>query len=792
MVVRDFPQRQRRCRMPIISMRSGYTANALSFGSGVVLLFLAPGLPPLWMLIGLALVLAAVAWRVPAFWPLTLALLGLAWAQIHACQVLCNPFPEEYTRQDLEVIGHIASLPGADRERVRFLFRVDETAREGEDIGFQGLVRLSWYRGAPPIRAGERWRLKVRLKPPHGFANPGGFDYERWLFLQGVRATGSVRASDDNRRIEPGPGRYVVDRWRQDFREHIGHLLSGVPGEGLVRALVLGDRTGLTEEQWDVLTRTGTNHLIAISGLHVGLVAAFLFFFVRRAWSLSARLSLALAAPQAASVAAFLGAIAYSGLAGFAVSTQRALIMLAVVLGAVFWARSMRPVAGLILALIGVLVLDPMAVLSYGFWLSFGAVAVLFYALGRRLPASGLWRRWGRAQWAVAMGLLPMLLLLFGRASVVAPLVNLIAVPLFSLFLLPVVLVSSLASLIPGLDPLLAWTARLLDWGFGLLEVASDWPWSAMSISGRPWWVWVASFAGTFLLLSPRGLPGRWLGLVLLLPLVLVRPQVPAFGEVHFTLLDVGQGLSAVARTRHHILVYDTGPAYGSGFNTGEAVVLPFLREQGAEQIDLLVISHADRDHAGGVVGLAGKIPIARILSGEPGKLGETEATRCRAGEGWTWDGVRFELLHPAVTGLSGNDSSCVLRVSTVGGSLLLPGDIGSDVEETLVMELGKKLLSDILVAAHHGSPTSSSAVYLEAVAPSFVLYSTGFANRFGFPAHVVQERVTALSAREYDTADSGAIDFRLGPEGLLGPFLHREREDRLWTYRPLGDAAPF
>ncbi len=767
----------------------GFAGSALGFAVGVLLLYLAPGLPALWPLVSLSVALAVASRFFPVLWPLAFLAIGLAWAQVHACRMLCEPFPEGYTRQDLVVEGRIASLPEETAGAVRFLFRVDSARREGLDIGFTGLVRLAWYVDQPDLRPGERWRLSVRLKPPHGFANPGGFAYERWLFLQGIRATGSVRDKGVHQRLEDGPGRYPIDRWRQGLQRHISDTLSGEPGQGLVRALVLGDRSGLSPEQWEVLARTGTNHLVAISGLHVGLVAAFLFFLVRRAWSLSARLVLAAPAPRAAAVVAFLGAFGYSGLAGFAVSTQRALIMLAVVLGAIFWGRIVRPAAGLLLALVGVLLLDPGAVLSYGFWLSFGAVAVLLYSLGRRLPDARVWSRWGRAQWAVAVGLLPMLLLLFGRASLVAPLVNLLAVPLFSLILLPGVLTATMASLLPGLDSLLVGAAYVLDRGFGLLVEASTWSWAVASVSGRPGWVWVSAFSGALLLLVPRGVPGRWLGVLLLSPLLLVRPAVPAPGEAEFTLLDVGQGLSAVVRTRHHALVYDVGPAYASGFNTAEAVLLPFLREEGIERIDLLILSHADRDHAGGFPALNARIPIGGVLSGEP--TGE-KARPCRTGDAWTWDGVRFELLHPDEEGLKGNDSSCVLSVRTSGASVLLPGDIGGRVEDRLAAEMGTRLRSDILVASHHGSAGSSSAVFLAAVAPRYVLYSTGFADRFGFPAQEVRERVAALGAAQLDTAATGAIRFRLGRDALVGPDLHRQRQRRLWTHVPFGAERPF
>ncbi|WP_133512764.1 DNA internalization-related competence protein ComEC/Rec2 [Candidatus Thiosymbion oneisti] len=769
--------------------KPGLIANGLGFASGVGVLFLLPSLPPLWPPLLLAVPAVAVAWRWPLLRPFAYALAGFLWAWIQVCQVLCGPFPETLVRRDLELTGRIAGLPGeAGDGGARFLFQVEHTRADGRAIGFDGLVRLSWYRNAPALRAGERWRLTARLKLPHGFANPGGFDYERWLFQQGIEATGYVRGAGENLRLDAGSGIYVIDRWRQGLRERIREILPDATGEALVRALVLGDRSGLGPEQWEVLTRTGTNHLIAISGLHVGMVAAFLFFLSRWVWSRSVRLILLIAAPRAGAIAALVGAVAYSALAGFAVSTQRALIMLAVILGAVLSSRTVRPASGIVLALVGVLILDPQAVLAYGFWLSFAAVAVLLAAFGQRLGTNKFRRNWGRAQWVVALGLLPLLLLLFGRAPVVAPLVNLVAVPLFSLVLLPVVLTASLLGLLPGLGlelPLVL-TAQLLEGEFGLLEVVSGWDWAAVTVSRRPIWVWVGAFAGVLLLLAPRGLPGAWLGSLFLLPLALIRPPVPSEGTAEFTLLDVGQGLAAVVRTRRHVLVYDTGPRFPSGFNTGAAVILPYLHHQGVRHIDTLIISHADRDHAGGFAGLNGKLPIGRILSGEPRELAGGRARPCLAGNDWTWDGVDFELLYPATAGRKGNPSSCVLRVNIpgAGSSVLLTGDIDAGVEDGLVATQHGRLASTILVAGHHGSATSTGTAFLAAVAPRFVLYAAGYANRFGLPNPAVRERVAVQGAAQLDTASAGAISFRLGPTGIEGPWSFRREHKRLWSHR--------
>ena len=727
-------------------------------------------------------------------------LLGLLWALVRTGDLLWHPFPDDLARAPLTVEGRIASIPSDLGSAWRFLFRVERTLLDGRPVPFEGLVRISWFDPAPDLRAGSRWRLPVRLKPRHGFANPGGFDYERWLFAQEVKATGSVRMRGEPGLLDPNPGPYWLHRWRQALNDHLAEVLGEARSLPLIQALVTGDQSGFERTDWEVMARTGTSHLVAISGLNLALVAGVAFFSIRWLWARRPGLALALAAPRAAAVGAFMASYAYAALAGFSVSTRRALIMAGVVFAAIFWERTPRHWQGLVLALVGVLLIDPASVLSYGFWLSFAAVAVLLFNLGQRLPRRDLWSRWGRAQWAVALGLLPVLLLLFGRASAISPLVNLVAEPLFTLFLFPLVLAASLLSLAPGLGSPLVWSAYLLDWCLDGLAWIAAFPWAAFSLPLGPAWVWPTAWLGAALLLAPRGLPGRWLGLPLLAPLLLVRPPAPGPGDAWVTLLDVGQGLSAVVRTRDRTLVFDTGPGFDGGFNTGDLVVAPFLAAQGLGRVDVLILSHADQDHSGGAAGLLGRVPVGRVLSGEPDALGIQGAEPCLAGQGWDWSGVRFRVFSPPslATGegwvgsgrpKEGNDRSCVLRVEAGGRSVLLPGDIGKGVEEQLVQGLGSALKSDVLIAGHHGSATSTGAAFLDAVAPGLVLYAAGYANRFGFPAREVRERVASRALPSLNTGIGGAIELRLGADGTIrGPWAWRERAVRLWTHRPAED----
>ncbi|MBK5940000.1 DNA internalization-related competence protein ComEC/Rec2 [Halochromatium roseum] len=806
--------------------RCGLAAIGFGFALGAGSYFIAADPPP--NLAVVALLLLAIVGRLlqRISWPLAALVLGFCWSHLWACALLCNPFPDALAQQDVTIVGRIASLPDVTAERTRFLFAVERLSDAGPSSDFTGRVRLSWYKDAPQLKVGERWRFKVRLKTPHGFMNPGGFDYERWLFRQQVKATGYVRMQVAPQRLETGAGRYWLDRWRQGLRERLLEALPTGVGSALVPALVIGDRGALTPAQWSVFSRTGTSHLIAISGLHVGLVSAALFVLARRLWVWAPGLALRVAAPRAAAVAALFAALVYAALAGFSVSTQRALMMLAVVLLAMVASRTLRASSALSLALAAVLLVDPAAVLDYGFWLSFGAVAVLLYALGWRLGPPGWIARWGAAQWAVALGLLPLLIAFFGRASVIAPLVNLIAVPLFGL-LLPIILIASLTFLLTGWALPLLVVDWLLDQGYSLLAFAASLPWASVSLGGRPDWVWLVAGLGALLLLAPRGLPGRWLGALLLLPLWLLRPPTPVPGSLEVTLLDVGQGLAAVMRTHRHTLVYDTGPGFRSGFNTGEAVIAPYLQHLGINSIDLLMVSHADQDHAGGVQGLLASVEARRILSGEPEEIermleGKALAVRaskpptekplteqqrqqadrhedrhdlgrdgrrvetCRRGQQWHWDGVDFAVLHPTEPIEDGNNSSCVLRIVVGETALLWPGDAEASVERRLLQQAAGALPAEVLIAAHHGSASSTTQPFLSAVSPQWVLFSMGWKNRFGFPAESVRERVIASGAASLDTASSGAIELSVGPQGELrvAP-AYRERANRLWRHHP-------
>lgn len=763
-------------------------AGTLAFLGGIVIFQFQPEVPHLaWSAVLLPLLLSP--WLASSRWrriarSLSLAAAGLLWAWLHAAYVLHHELPAVLEGEDLVVEGVIASLPETDGQRARFLFEVEQMHYRGEDVPPPGRMRLAWYRPYPELEAGQRWRLQVRLKRPYGMANPGTFDYEGWLFQQRIRATGYVRDGADTELLTEDSGGFPLQRLRQGLHERLRIAVGEHPLGGLVTALALGERRGVTRGQWQLLRATGTNHLIAISGLHIGIVAGLLFFLVRRLWPWPGRL----AAPRAAALAALAGAAVYAALAGFSVPTQRALVMVAVAMLALYSGRAQRPARVLALALLAVLLLDPLAVLSPGFWLSFGAVTVILYGMGGRLAASGWWWRWGRVQVLVALGLAPLLALWFQQVPLVAPLANLLAVPWVSLVVVPLVLSgTALLSLWPwGGEGLLSLAAMGLDglwwwlgWCGGLLP--SGWS----TLAATPWTL-LPALIGLAWLLAPRGWPARWLGLIWLLPMLLLRPAGPAPGEAWVSVLDVGQGLAALVRTSGHTLLYDTGPRYGPEADAGDMVIVPVLRHYGIRRIDTLILSHGDSDHSGGAGAVFEAHEVGRFLSGVAAPLSWREHEPCAAGQHWQWDGVDFAVLFPPPEGTRsgrGNDSSCVLRISTTGGAMLLTGDIEAAAERRLLAGAPQLLAADVLVAPHHGSKTSSTAPFVTAVAARHVLFSVGYRNRYGFPHPTVAARYRNAGAELHNTAAQGAITVRLGAAGVaVESWRHQAR--RYWFSR--------
>jgi len=526
--------------------------------------------------------------------------------------------------------------------------------------------------------------------------NPGGFDYEGWLYQKKIRATGYVRVNYKKKqfakKLDNEASGYRMLILRQNLYDTLKSITAKNKYSGILVALALGERTGITQQQWQVFRATGTSHLVAISGLHIGLLAGFIFFLTRRLWPYCGSAALILASPRAAAISALFIAAFYAALSGFAVPAQRALIMLSVVMLSIFLRHKVQSTQVLSFALLSVLLLDPVAVLSAGFWLSFSAVAIISLAALGRLTVDKNWRIWGRLQWRI-----------------------------------------SLASL-----------------GFALL-------------------------------LTPKGWPAKYIGLFLVIPLLWPNIDSPGHGEVEITLLDVGQGLAAVVQTRQHTLVFDTGPKFSQSFDTGAAVVVPFLRQKGIKKLDILVVSHKDIDHRGGLESIQAEMETTKLVSSYAAHGSEA----CYAGQNWVWDGILFEMLNPdELLGYKRrNNASCVLRISAGEQSLLLSADIEKRAEMQLVQRHYTQLKSTYLVAPHHGSKTSSSQAFLDAVDPDYILIPVGFKNRYRMPHATVLQRYRDMNIPIFQTFSSGAIAVRFGQKNsnkIL--FEYRKQSQKYWN----------
>lgn len=761
-----------------------------------------------WLHWGLLLVLVLL-FTGSTGWPLTrpvrlgvlglVFVLGMVWTASTAFALRGAWLAKQWEGRDIRITGLVVQLPAkrSDGSPARFAMKVLRAeSKAGQEIGFSGRVRLSWKR-ASNMRLGQVWNMTVRLKRPRGLANPYGFDYEAWLFAQRYRATGYVRDRDSEPLELPsvdGAGwRHGVDLWRQSLIQAV----PDVPFNGVLRALLVGDRSGLSQTQWRVFRRTGTGHLVAISGLHIGLMAAMAYFLVR--WSarwgplgnlLARRRGTRV---QYAALIAFVMAAIYAAMAGFSVPTQRALIMLLIGLAALLLRLPLQSWRVWWLALMGVLLVDPLAPLAAGFWLSFAAVAWILLAYQGRRPVRGstlMWK-WGRIHWVLALGLAPMTLFWFSQASVIAPLANLIAVPWMSLFVVPLTLLGGLLSQVwsPAGALLMNWADSLLEPLWMLLQWMSSLPMASWEVPTlEPLSLGLALLA-MLLLILPRGFPGRGLFVPLLLPMVMLnlhgdeaRPDADlADGEFRLTLLDVGQGLSAVLRTRNRVLLYDTGPAYPSGFDTGEAVVVPWLRAEGHRHLDTLLISHGDNDHRGGLESVLKAVSAQRLLSGEPSRV--PGASPCVSGLEWQWDGVRFSVLAPPQgVAWKGNHASCVLRVENGKASAMLTADLEARGERYLLEQHRDSLDTDVLQVPHHGSRSSSTVAFVAAVDPTLALITSGYRNRFGLPRAEIQDRYRARGARLFNTRETGALELCFRADGRIeGPVAWREHQRRIW-----------
>ena len=733
----------------------------LALAAGLLLLRFLPQLPPvsaLPLMFAVGLALLPFRWRAIGCF-----LCGFGWACLSAHWALDDRLPTELDGRTFWLEGQVVGLPDVRGGVVRFEL-VDISSRH---TGLPSRLRLAWY-GGPVMQEGERWRLAAKLKRPRGLVNPHSFDYEAWLLARRIGASGTIKAGE---RVSVAEGGLA---WRDQLRQRL-MAVDAHGRSGAIAALVVGDDSGLSTSDWRILQDTGTVHLMVISGQHVGMLAGLLYGLValmarwgvwpqRIAW-LPCACGLALA-----------GALAYGWLAGFEVPVQRALVMVTLVL---VWRLRFRYLGvwlPLLIALDGVLLIDPLVGLQSGFWLSFLAVALLALVFRGRLGSWSWWQALGRAQWSMALGLLPVLLALGLPISLSGPIANLFAVPLVSAVIVPLSLLGTTLLWLPSVGEPLLWSAGgLLMLLFDALQWLADWQPAWMPAS-LPLWAWLLVALGMLLILLPAGVSFRALGLVLLLPLLFPPSSRPVTGQAEVWVFDVGQGLAVLVRTREHALLYDAGPRYGD-FDIGERVVFPSLRTLGLAGLDLLMLSHADSDHAGGALAIQRHMPVARVLSGEPEMLpASLNAGECRSGDSWEWNRVSFTSWRWS-NAQDGNQSSCVLLVEANGERLLLTGDIDVAAEKAL---LASEMPLDVqwLLVPHHGSRSSSSTALIEATTPKAALVSRSLHNAFGHPHPDVMKRLQASGAQIHDTAEQGAIQIRLG---RFEPVRGLRGERRFW-----------
>ncbi|MFA6179164.1 MAG: DNA internalization-related competence protein ComEC/Rec2 [Candidatus Methylopumilus sp.] len=733
---------------------------------------------------------------------------GFLWAMLFAQYRLSQALPAEWEGQNIQLVGVIASMPQQLERGDRFEFDVEQVLSPNAVVPqhislsqystelAQSNNKLSRYKpdipgrvAAPPLafHAGERWRLTVRLKKPHGTANPYGFDFEAWALERNIRATGYIRQHAGNQLLQAAVYKpaYVVEMLREKIHQHMSRVLAGKPYGGVLQALAIGDESGIVQDDWQVFLRTGTNHLMSISGLHITMLSGLAFALVFAIWRRAEGLTLKLPARKAAVLAGALAALMYALIAGFSVPTQRTIYMLAVFAWALWSGRNVAITRVLAYALLLVAVLDPWAVLAPGFWLSFGAVALISYAVAGRLQRPGWLREAINTQWAVSLGLVPLLLVLFQQVSIISPLANAVAIPLVSLVVVPLTL---LGSMLP-IDSALQLAHLIMTGCMQLLVWLSSFPLSTWQQHAPPMWTLPIAMIGVLWMLLPRGFPMRWLGLFAFMPMLFITPMRPDQGAMQVSVLDVGQGLAVVVQTQHHNLLYDTGPKYSSQSDSGSRIVVPYLRGAGIKRLDGMIVSHNDLDHSGGMASVLSQVPVAWFASSLPEAAVGVPAQphlHCFAGQAWTWDSVRFEVLHPDFASyedldIKDNNRSCVLRITSQYGSLLLTGDIEKQAEAQLLDTVPDQLLADVVVVPHHGSKTSSTPDFVAAVKPAVAIFTMGYRNRFGHPKPAVVSRYMEIGSKPYRSDTDGAVLLDFAKDKGIQITRWRQQERHYW-----------
>ncbi len=759
----------------------------LGFLAGDLCLQMLPSLPSLNLLMVVllsSLIMAFIFYRTIKLSVIPLAFIcGFIFSAFFSHSLLSWNLPKEWEGQSIVVRGYIQSIPLTEQFGKRFIFKIEEF--EYQRIKYQANVkaRLMWKHFPEHIKVGGNLQLVVKLKRIHSIKSPGAFDFEAWALQQGLRATGYVIESKENKYLSSSYHAFI-NQWRNQLLKKIKLHLPATSTAPWLIALTLGEREGIVPWHWQVLRNTGTNHLMAIAGLHIGIMSGLAFGLINWVWRLFPRLVLTLPAKYAAGYASLIMALVYSALAGFSIPTQRACIMLSIFIFALLSKRNISIWQSWSLALLLVLLINPASILTESFWLSFGTIALIIYGMSGRLNPQGWWWKWGRVQWVVGIGLTPLTLIFFQQSSLISFAANSIAIPYLSFFILPLCLLSTVfLYLYPPAASLLLWMA---DKSLSGLWIILTW-FSHLSVA--TWEQAIPSFIlllttsfGFILLLIPAGLPGRWLGLTWLLPLFFYQTPKPLPNTISVSLLDVGQGLAVLVRTTNHSLIYDAGPSFGINQDAGENVILPYLRQLHLKQLDTLVISHGDNDHLGGAKSLMKAYQFTSIKTSVPEKIPSPITSYCLAGERWNWDGVEFKFIYPTLDFLNlGNDSSCVLKISVGNQSILLTGDIEKIAENYLLNHSPELLASSVLIAPHHGSKTSAIKDFVRITYPEIVFYATGYRNRYRFPHPSVTNQYAEINTQQFNTAETGTVEFTIEKNSITPLSAYRKEHKRYW-----------
>lgn len=726
------------------------------------------------------------------FYCLIFYLCGFFWALFYATQIAFWSLPINLENQEISIDGYVATIPEINSHYTKFLFVSNNIA----DQKISAKLSLSWYGNKnqiPGINAGDKWQLHVKLKRPHGTLNLGESDYEKYLFVNHIRATGYVLAGT---KIAP-THKYFINYIRQKLAQKINLAIFDQQNLGIINALVLGDESKITHNEWQIMRDTGTSFLVAISGLHIAFVAMLIFFVIKKLWSFTPKFALIIPAQIIAAIFALFAGIFYSVITGLSLPTQRALIMLSVFLLGIILRKFTDQWHNWFLALFIVLLLNPLSCLESGFWLSFSAVAAIIY-VAKNTQAKNYFTKYLQMQFAVTIGILPFSLLFFQEISFAAIIANLIALPGICSVVVPLSLLGTV--LLPlnfnfGKYILLL-AIKITNLIYFWLDYISKQNYLTKLIWYQPIYnlpILISTIIAVVLLLNRKKII-KFLSIIFFLPIIFYHPDKPKDGEIWFTLLDVGQGLASVIETAHHTIIYDTGPKFGNT-DAGESIVVPFLHARGIKNVDMMVVSHGDEDHIGGADSILNMLPVKSIYTSVPEKINGIckGATRCAhskvfvqncfAGESFDFDGIHLQFLHPPKnTEFDGNNASCVLRIDNGVHSILLTGDIQKPAEEDILAH-NNNLQSDIIVAPHHGSFYSSTPEFINAIAPKFVLFPVGYLNRFHFPAIDVVERYINVGAKYFDTANYGAITFKLNKENNIDlPNLYRKQNKHYWN----------